>query len=229
MRIMNFLKSSGAGTLLLALVFVPAMARAGGDEVVVIYNSRVPASKGVAEHYARVRQVPERQVYGLTLSTNEEISRAEFHDSLQSPLAKKLESEGLWKFGQVTIAATNGQPAQTVTRIIMSKIRYAVLCFGVPLKIGPDPELHEAIAEKMQPLLRRNEASVDSELAWLPLSRMTFPLTGPFPNWLYGATNTAAFTPTNGILMVARLDGPNAEIAGGLVDKAVAAERDGLW
>src|SRR5580704_15241556 len=35
--------------------------------------------------------------------------------------------------------------------------------------------------------------------------------------------------PTNGILLVARLDGPTAAIAGNLVDKAVEAERDGLW
>ncbi len=34
--------------------------------------------------------------------------------------------------------------------------------------------------------------------------------------------------PTNGILLVARLDGPTADIARGLVDKALQAERDGL-
>jgi len=59
--------------------------------------------------------------------------------------------------------------------------------------------------------------------------KMEFPLTGPFPNWLYCATNAALFDPTNGILLVARLDGPSAEIASNLVDKAMAAERDGLW
>ena len=36
--------------------------RAGGDEVVVVYNSRVPESKAVAEYYAQVRQVPEKQI-----------------------------------------------------------------------------------------------------------------------------------------------------------------------
>jgi hypothetical protein len=39
----------------------------------------------------------------------------------------------------------------------------------------------------------------------------------------------ALLHPTNGILLVARLDGPSVEIARGLVDKALAAERDGLW
>jgi tetratricopeptide (TPR) repeat protein len=35
--------------------------------------------------------------------------------------------------------------------------------------------------------------------------------------------------PTNGILLVARLDGPSAGIANGLVDKALEAETNGLW
>jgi uncharacterized protein (TIGR03790 family) len=216
-------------SLLLLLAIAPLSVRAGGNEVVVVYNLQMPGSKAVAEHYADVRQVPARQIYGLNLSTNEEISRAEFHDTLQVPLAKKLESDGLWKFDSVTVLATNGQPRQKVTKIVTTKIRYAVLCYGVPLKIRGDPDVHEAAAEKFPPALQRNDASVDSELAWLPLSRMEFPLVGPFPNWLYGKTNAASLNPTNGILLVARLDGPSAEIAGGLVDKAVQAERDGLW
>ena len=75
----------------------------------------------------------------------------------------------------------------------------------------------------------RNEASVDSELAWLPLVHMDMPLSGPLPNWTYGATNIAQLDPTNGILLVARLDGPSADIAEGLVDKALEAETNGLW
>ncbi|MEJ0090190.1 MAG: TIGR03790 family protein [Limisphaerales bacterium] len=215
--------------VLFVLAFAPLLAWAGGDEVVVIYNSHMPESRIVAEHYAQVRQIPSGQVYGLALSTNEEISRVEFRDTLQEPLAKKLEADGLWKFGPVTLHATNGIPESIVTEIVKSKIRYAVLCYGVPLKISSDPSIHEALSEKIQPELRRNEASVDSELAWLPLSRMNFPLTGMFPNWLYGTTNIASLNTTNGILLVARLDGPSAEIANALVDKAVQAERTGLW
>jgi uncharacterized protein (TIGR03790 family) len=223
---MNFFRT---GWMLLLLAIVPPPVRAGGEEVVVIYNSRVPESKGVAEHYAKMRQVPEKQIFGFNLTTNEEMSRAEFHDSLQLPLAKKLEADGLWKFASVTIAATNGKPERTVSKVIASKIRYAVVCYGVPLKIASDAGVHELVASKMKPELQRNEAAVDSELSWLPLSRMEFPLAGPFPNWLYGTTNVALLNPTNGILLVARLDGPTPEIANNLVDKALQAERDGLW
>ncbi|HEY4952783.1 MAG TPA: TIGR03790 family protein [Verrucomicrobiae bacterium] len=214
---------------ILIFAFAPVLVHAGGDEVLLIYNTRVPESKAVAEHYAQVRDVPKNQIYGFALTPNEEMSRAEFRDSLQLPLAKKLESDDLWTLATIHYPATNNQPARSIRKVVASKIRYVVLCYGVPLKIAPDADLHEAVAEKMQPELRRNEAAVDSELTWLPLLKMEFPVTGPFPNWLYGATNAALFHPTNGILLVTRLDGPSADIARGLVDKAMQAERDGLW
>jgi uncharacterized protein (TIGR03790 family) len=210
------------------LTLAPLLVRAGGDEVVVIYNSLVPESKAVAEYYARARQVPKKQIYGFALSRSEEMSRAEFRDSLQKPLVEKLEADGLWKFTETIVTATNGL-MRVESRVAKSKIRYAVLCYGVPLKITADPNLHELAADNLRPELRRNEAAVDSELAWLPLSKNDTPLSGPLPNWVYGATNTALLNPTNGILLVARLDGPSPEIARGLVDKALAAERDGLW
>ncbi len=205
------------------------LAFAGGDEVVVIYNSRVPESKVIAEHYAQMRQVPKSQVYGFALTTREEISRDEFRDLLQLPLAKKLESGKFWRFGSSVIPATNGQPARTEIRVITSKIRYVVLCYGVPLNILPDADLHEVIPPNVRPELQRNEAAVDSELAWLPLVKNAVPLYGPLPNPFYGVTNAALLNPTNGILLVARLDGPTADIARDLVDKALQAETNGLW
>src|SRR5450432_2973404 len=127
----------------LLFALAPVLARAGGDEVVVIYNSRVPESKTVAEHYAQVRQVPEKQIYGFALTADEEMSRDEFRDSLQMPLAKKLEADGLWKFGPLKVAATNGQPERVLSHVVASQIRYAVLCYGVPLKIRADPDINE--------------------------------------------------------------------------------------
>ena len=211
------------------LALAPFLARAGGDEVVVVYNKSMAGSKDVADYYAKMRQVPKKQIFGFTLTTNEIMSRAEFHDLLQMPLVNDLEKDGLWTFGKTTIHGTNGQPDRILRRVIASKIRYAVLCYGVPLKIAADPNLHEAVNPNLPVPFRRDDAAVDSELAWLPMVEMNLPLTGPLLNWAYGATNADWLSPTNGILLVARLDGPSAEIARGLVDKALQAERDGLW
>ncbi len=210
-------------------MLAPLRVRADGSEVVVVYNTQMPGSESVAEYYARARQVPQGQIYGFSMTTNEVMSRDEFRDSLQLPLAHQLESDGLWQFGFVTNAATNGEPPRIERRVVASQIRYAVLCYGVPLKIAPDPTLKESLPKDVNPQFDRNEAAVDSELAWLPLVETPVALAGPLRNWVYGATNTAQLDPTNGILLVARLDGPSADIAKGLVDKALEAERDGLW
>jgi hypothetical protein len=54
-------------------------------------------------------------------------------------------------------------------------------------------------------------------------------LAGPLANPLFGVTNAALLNPVRGILMVTRLDGPDATVAGSLVDKTMQAETNGLW
>jgi uncharacterized protein (TIGR03790 family) len=200
-----------------------------GDEVIIVYNRQVPESKNVAEHYADRRQVPASQIFGFDLTTNEAMSRGEFRDSLQKPLAAALESKKLWHVGSRIIHATAKQPGRVDWMVIQSRIRYAVLCYGVPLKILADPSLNEKATENLRPELRRNEAAVDNELALLPMLEEHLPLGGPLPNPLFGTTNEAALDPTNGLLLVTRLDGPDAGIARSLVDKAIESETNGLW
>src|ERR1039457_5027724 len=169
------MKNFQAQFAVLIFALAPLWVRAGGNEVVVIYNSRLPESKAVAEYYARARQVPENQIYGFALTTNEEVSRAEFHDSLQIPLARRLEGDSLWRFASFTNTPTNGQPKRVIRRVAASKSRYAVLCYGIPLKISSDPDLREPVNTNLPPQFQRNEAAVDSELSWLPLVEMNPP------------------------------------------------------
>jgi uncharacterized protein (TIGR03790 family) len=202
-----------------------------GSSVVVIYNSNadVPESKQVAEYYAQRRQVPADQVFGFKLPVEEWMSRAEFIDQLQKPLLKELETRKFFTLADTTNSTSHKSPVATPRRVVDARIRYALLCYGVPTKILHDPNLVEEGMDKMRPELRRNEASVDSQLACLPLSEQGFMWTGPFPNRFYGTTNSRSMHPTNGILLVTRLDGPSASIARGLVDKALEAETNGLW
>ena len=200
-----------------------------GDEVVVVYNTRLPESKGVADYYAQRRQVPASHIIGFALSTNEDVSRREFRDTLQRPLAEALEARKLWRIAPCSAPATTNHPARVEPKVVESRIRYAVLCYGVPLRIAADPELKEEGAQNLRPELQRNEAAVDSELALLPLLKQNLPLAGPLRNSVYTTTNLAMLHPTNGVLLVTRLDGPTAAIARGLVDKALEAETNGLW
>jgi uncharacterized protein (TIGR03790 family) len=226
-RALSLLRSTGLGLMLAWLL--PSLAQAGGEEVIVIYNSRVPESKAVAEYYAKARQVPRKQIFGFGLTTNEIMTRADFTDILQKPLAARLEDAGLWRFSEQAIRGNNGRVERTEFRVTQSKIRYAVLCWGMPLKIAETSPLEEIAAKLMNEPLRRNEAAVDSELAWLPLIKQSVPLTGPLQSPLYGCTNRSLLDCSNGLLMVTRLDGPTPEIAKGIVDKSIAAETTGLW
>jgi uncharacterized protein (TIGR03790 family) len=202
---------------------------AGGDEVVLVYNSRLPESKDVADHYAEVRAVPTNQIFGFDLTTNEDVSRSEFRDLLQKPLAKTLEDEKLWRISPEIMTDTNTGSSRVLWKVVESKIRYAVLCFGIPLHITEDTSLVEPGEDNAKPEMRRNEAAVDNELACLPFLEEHYSLFGPLKNQFYTTTNAGIMCPTNGILLVTRLDGPTAAIARGLVDKAVEAETNGLW
>ncbi|HTL19025.1 MAG TPA: TIGR03790 family protein [Patescibacteria group bacterium] len=215
-----------------ALVAIAAPTHAApnpGDEVVVVYNTRVPESKDIAEYYVLKRHIPTNQVFGFDLPTGEDMSRREYELQLQLPLAKAIKANKLWHFETELIPATNHQPQKLIWRIDESKIRYAALCYGVPVRISPDPSYQDDNADKKGPEMKRNEAAVDSELALLPLVNEKVPLNGPVRNPLYGTTNEAVMRPTLGVLLVTRLDGPTPAIARALVDKALQGEADGLW
>ena len=201
-----------------------------GDEVVVVYNKRTTGSKAVAEHYAERRLVPKAQVIGLDLPTDETISRATYQSEIHEALARLFAKKGFWKLGQVPLlSGTNGQPSGGVEGVVASKVRYLVLCYGMPLRIMPETNLVEAGSETMRPEMQRSEAAVDSELAMLPWPKKLMRYFGPANNPVYTATNAALINPTNGVLMVSRLDGLTPAIASALVDKAIQAETDGLW
>lgn len=217
------------GCLFCAVAQSPAGGAESGDSVVVVYNSRLAESKEVAEHYARKRNVPAGQVVGLDLPSTEAISRPDFKADLQRPLAKFLENKKLFIIRSEMVPATNGQPGKVYWRVKESKIRYAVLCYGVPSRITEDSDLRESGVEKLPEPLRRNSAAVDSELALLPMNDYKLPITGVLQNSFFASTDPQGFHPTNGVLMVARLDGPSAAVAKGLVDKAMESETVGLW
>ncbi|MCX7723356.1 MAG: TIGR03790 family protein [Verrucomicrobiae bacterium] len=221
-------------TIALSLVSAGAtgaleLVQPSGSEVVVVYNSRVPESKKVAEHYAAARAVPTNQVLGLDMPVSEVIARPIFSVQIQRPLARLFEERNLWRLSRVQVRGESNTPARTQWRVTESKIRYLVLCYGVPLKIAADTNLTEESAHSVPEPFRRNEAAVDSELACLPMHAQHIPLFGGIQNPVFGVTNAAQIHPTNGVLMVCRLDAPNAQTASGLVDKALEAESNGLW
>src|SRR5688572_7905213 len=144
-----------------------------GNAVVLVYNSKSAASKQVADHYASRRKVPTEQIIALPLAESEIISREEFESSLQQPLWNEMRARKL-----LTYRSREPQQSTQQCNVVEAKVRYAVLCYGVPVKIAPDPNRNEAASENFPVELRRNEAAVDSELALLPMLDHSLPITG---------------------------------------------------
>lgn len=196
--------------------------------VVVIYNQRMPESKAIADYYATQRRIPPEQIVGLDLPTDETISRADYVAQLEKPLLQALVDRQLFTLVPSNEVRHSPDPRQPQSRVQSAKVRYAALCYGVPARILESPELVESGLDDLPAPARRNGAAVDSELACLPRAEPRR-LTGPLPNPWFGATNAWTLHPTNGILLVTRLDGPSPEIARRLVDLAREAETNGLW
>src|SRR5262245_26645566 len=102
-----------------------------GDSVVLVYNSKSSASKQVADHYATKRKVPREQIIPLELPESETISRDEFESKLQQPLWQEMRARKLLVYAGRDIMQSTQQ-----CNVTEAKVRYVVLCYGVPVKIN---------------------------------------------------------------------------------------------
>lgn len=182
---------------------------------VVVFNKTDAESGALAKYYATRRGIPEKNLIGLDCPSTEEISRGEFESTIQLPLRTALFTKGFWKgIGE------GGRP-------VISTVRFVALIRGIPLKVRHETTL---VPNPSQPpaIGARNEASVDSELALLAVPGA--PAAGVIENPFF-----RRFTPATEIsgapelLLIARLDAPDATTVRSMIDSAIAAERDGLW
>jgi len=198
----------------LSLVFLPWLARAAEDwteRMLVVANQGLPDSVALARYYAERRGVATNRIFLVNCPQTFEISRLQFNETLRDPIERHLENRG-W-------LARDERGA-----VKRNDCWLLVLCWGVPLKIAPDPALREKAVDLMPAPFRRNEAAVDNELAMLPSGRVA--LTGPLTNPFY---RMEFFPPASRrMMMVARLDGPDVAVARALVDRAMAVETTGL-
>jgi uncharacterized protein (TIGR03790 family) len=213
---------------LAALVWLPraVVATDLAERVVIVYNAEDPESRPLADYYAQKRGVPTNQICGIDIRVSETISRQEYNEKIRDSIGRFLTRAGLLD-----------QEPQTVMdpvlgkipglRTISVKVSYLVLMYGVPLRIENDPEVVEKLPDKAPPQVHRNEASVESELATLPItgSQISWLLRNPF----FGDTTGSFGASVNReMLLVGRLDGPDPQTVRRMIDDALTAERYGL-
>ncbi|MCX7887608.1 MAG: TIGR03790 family protein [Verrucomicrobiae bacterium] len=206
------------------LLFGGSFVRAANErvsEVVIVCNEREPESRPLAEYYARQRGIPTNQICAIQIRPAETISRREFNEEIREPILRFLTSKGF--LVQVPRVVGTRPGIETVA----SRVSFLALIYGVPLRIAPDPAATETSRTKdKRPELQRNEASVDSELALLPIHGL--PIAGPLRNPFFRGTLEFGAPLNRQILLVARLDGPDARSVRRMIDDALLAERWGL-
>ena len=194
----------------------------------VVFNKADPDSPSLAETYAKARSIPADRVIGLECALTEEIPRADFESTIRKPLEELFQSRG-WMKRQENFLNNPILGLEGTVPVQQSKenpIWVMVLMRGMPLKIAEDPTI--LAPENLMSQLRANAASVDSELALLPLQGL--PTYGLVANPYFADKRIRPFSSffANYLIMVTRLDGPSPGIVRRMIQDAVEVEKTEL-
>ena len=194
----------------------------------VVFNKADPDSPSLAETYAKARSIPADRVIGLSCALTEEINRADFEATIRKPLEELFQSRG-WMKREENFLPNPVLGLEGTAPVQQSKenpIWVMVLMRGMPLKIAEDPTI--LAPENLMSQLRPNAASVDSELALLPIQGL--PSYGLIANPYFADKRIRPFTSffANYLIMVTRLDGPSPGIVRRMIQDAVEVEKTEL-
>ena len=214
------------------------------NEIIVIVNKEIPASMELGLFYCKQRNVPKENILALSLGRTlvEAISRQDYDKNIAEPIRERLLNV---KPGQAIrcLLTTYGVPYKVGPRGVLedqreklSQLQASAEQYEKVLadsKADTEPaeervnikkELAKIRGEIDHILGRETEASMDSELSMV--------LFRPYElyRWQPNQMNKNNRYPEEltMTLMVCRLDGPTPQIARGLVDKAISAQKSGL-
>jgi uncharacterized protein (TIGR03790 family) len=187
------------------------------SQVVVVYNTLVPASKELAEFYALNRRIPEKNLIGIEVTEKGTIDRATYEKSIRNPLVAEFNKRNFWTLGKTP----NG-----IEGPVETQIRCVALMKGLPLRISRLKDLKEAGNDKQQ-FKQVNEASVDSELSLMGIKG--YPKGGFLPNPYFKKNTSASQITGQNFLLVGRLEASSFDQCKRMVLDALDVEKEGLW
>jgi len=206
-------------------------------EVVIVCNDVSTESVRTAHYYAEQRRIPDANICPITCRDVEAVSREDYDAKIRAPIERFLTDRGLkdkalclvtvygvpLRIGDSKLADIEGKIRQTQAQLSRLQ-KYRNKDDEVAQAKQELERLEKQRAEQQQ---RGEEAAVDSELTLL---FQQYDLASVAQNPFYIAYNRKAerFSRRFNMYMVSRLDAPRPEMARGLVDRAIAAERQGL-
>ena len=175
------------------------------DRVLVVYNKSVRDSLEVAEHYIARRGIPNANLCALRPPDVRALDWSSFDESVKVPLRKCLERAG------------------------RDKILYIVFTYQTPWRLGGAPNgpyaLDQFVADIWDEAYPpRGDPAFGRPHPYFAAAQSQGNVNSPFVSFADYRSSPSART----IYSVWRLDGANAQLAKGLVDKAVGAEASGL-
>lgn len=188
------------------------------SQVLVIYNKSDPYSKKLAEFYKVARKIPSDQMLGLTLPTQQDISRKEYENTLLKPLRDHFTKQGWWK---------RSKDRNGIMQPTKNHIRAIVLMRGVPLRIKPEPTTTDKNPSPQQLMITTDQASVDSELTLFGVDIPSYK--SAVPNAFYNSHQPLTQANIPHLVLVNRIDSPAYVVCKRMITDAVETEKHGLW
>lgn len=189
------------------------------SQVLIIYNKANPDSKKLADFYQVARKIPTEQIIGLTLPTQQDISRKEYETTLLKPLRDLFTKNDWWK---------RSKDQKGVMQPTLNRIRAIVLMHGVPLRIKAEPanEAHAKLPP-MQLMTMTDQASVDSELTLFGVDLPDF--SGAANNTFFSSLLPLSQSNMPHLVLVNRIDAPTLDVCKRMITDAIETEKHGLW
>ena len=188
-------------------------------ETVVVYNPDFSQSRELAEYYAEKRGISKDRLIGLELPLEDSISREQFEKLIRKPLFEIFVRRGWWKLALSEVSDPISTKPRQAMLVGESGVRVLCLMRGVPFQIRREQEKPVTAKE--------DEASVDSELATLGMPRAA--LAGAMRNPYFDQpVRFQIYQGAPGMLLVGRLDAPDADTVKRMIDDALTAEQEGL-
>ena len=214
------------------------------DEIIVIVNGDIEASANLGAYYCLRRNIPKNNTLSLPLGKElqDAISRDQYDKAIAKPVREFLTKRKLDRpakclvttFGIPFKVGPRGPLKDQETKLIQLKAvadeyqkELAAIKSDNQIKNEKEKIQQELGAVQSEIDLisgKETDASVDSELTMVLFS--DYELYRWQPNRLN--KNAAYPEDLTQTLMISRLDGPTEQIAEGLIDKALLAEKKGL-
>jgi uncharacterized protein (TIGR03790 family) len=226
--------------ILIGLLFCTSTSALEPNQILVIVNNDIPASVQLGQYYCQRRNVPKENILALSLGKilADSISRDDYDKNIAEPVRKRLADQ------------IPGQPIRCL--LTTYGVPYKVGPRG-PLKEKEEQlrQLETTAAQYEKQLKDSNPADVNAnvkkelgviktEIDWISGRETEAGVDNELPMVLFSPYELYRWQPnqwnrhsgyTEGLIltvMVSRLDGPSPQIARGLIDKAMTAEKNGL-